>query len=428
MNITSLILLSIVMAIGLGFYFKINVGLFGILFAYIIGCFGLGMKVKEVTGTFSLTLFFTIFAITFFYGFAISNGTLELIAKKSVYASRKFPYIIPFVLYGLCIAMSGIGPGPYAVYAFLSPLVMAVANEINMNKIIAVVAIVGGGVAGAFTSIGMGVGIARGLIENAGYVDQAAQFTNSVLINSFIGETILFIIVYIIFKGYKVKPSSIEKPEPFNREQKINMWLIIMTLGLTVVPTILNNIIKDNATITLLAKSADVAYICILGAILAIFFKIGKEKTAFSIVPWNTVIMLCGMGMLVSVAVEAGTIDLIANAISTNVSKTTAPVIMTLLAGAMSFFSSTMGVVMPTLYHIVPTIVEATGVAPTALFSVITLGAAVTGVSPFSSGGGLALPAITDEQEKQKLFKQLLVLPAASLAIIAMLVVIGLIR
>lgn len=428
MNISLLIIIAIVAAIGLGFTFKINVGLFGILFAYFIGCFALGMSVKAVTATWSLTLFFTIFAITFFYGFAISNGTLQLIAKKSVYASRNFPYLIPFVCYGLCVAMSGIGPGPYAVYAFLSPLIMAIADEIKMHKMIAVVGIVGGGVAGAFTSIGMGGGIANGLIEGAGYVEQAAQFTNSVLINSFIGETILFIIVYIIFKGYKCKPSSIEKPEPFNREQKINMWLIVMTLALTILPTVFSNMMPANAMFAKIAKVTDVAYACILGAILGIFFKVGKEKEAFAIVPWSTIIMLCGMGMLVSVAVEAGTIELIANAIGSNVSKTTAPVVMTLLAGAMSFFSSTMGVVMPTLYPIVPTIVEATGVAPTALFSVITLGAAVTGVSPFSSGGGLALPAIRDEQEKQKVFKQLLALPFGSLAIIAMLVLIGIIR
>lgn len=51
MNVTAFIILSIAATIGLGFAFKINVGLFGILFAYIIGCFGLGMSVKAVTVT-----------------------------------------------------------------------------------------------------------------------------------------------------------------------------------------------------------------------------------------------------------------------------------------------------------------------------------------------------------------------------------------
>lgn len=428
MNISILIIVAIVMAIALGFIFKINIGLFSILFAYLIGTLGIGLTVKEVTGTFSLTLFFTIFAITFFYGFAIKNGTLELIAKKSVYASRNTPYLIPFVCYGLCLVMSGIGPGPYAVYAFLSPLVIAVANEIKMHKIIAAVAIVGGGVAGAFTSFGMGGGIARGLIEAAGYTTEAAQYTSVVLRNSFIGETILFTIVYIVFKGYKCRPSTMEKPEEFDNKQKTTMKLILLTLMLTVLPTFLSSIFSGSDTLKLIAKVADVSYICIFGTILAIFLKVGKEKEAFSVIPWNTIILLCGMGMLVSIAVKAGTIDILANAISTNVTAITAPLVITILAGAMSFFSSTMGVVMPTLYPIVPILASSTGLSPAVFFSIITLAAAVTGVSPISSGGGLVLPAIRDEEEKNKTFKQLLVLPFASLAIIALLVLLGIIK
>lgn len=421
-------LVAIALAIGLGFAFKINVGFFGIVFAYLIGVFLLGMKVKDVTNTFSLSLFFTIFAITFFYGFSIKNGTLNLLARKAVYAARKAPWLVPFVCYGLCIAMSGIGPGPYAVYAFLSPLVMSIAAAIGMHKMIAVVGIVGGGVAGAFTSIGMGGGIARGLIEKAGFVAEAPMYTNHVLLNSFIGETLLFIVVYLVFKGYKVKPVDMEKPEPFNREQRINVWLILLSLALTILPSVLKTLFPSAAFFGTLAAGTDVAYACMICAILAIFLKIGKEKEAMSTVPWSTIIMLCGMGMLVSVAVEAGTIQVIANALSTNLTRFTAPIVLTLLAGFMSFFSSTMGVVMPTLYPIVPMLAAATGLNPGLLFSLVTLGAAVTGVSPFSSGGGLALPAIQDEGERNKVFKQLLALPFASLAVIVVLVFIGILR
>jgi hypothetical protein len=87
-----------------------------------------------------------------------------------------------------------------------------------------------------------------------------------------------------------------------------------------------------------------------------------------------------------------------------------------------------MGVVMPTLYPIVPILASSTGLSPAVFFSIITLAAAVTGVSPISSGGGLVLPAIRDEEEKNKIFKQLLVLPFASLAVIAVLVLLGIIR
>lgn len=44
-----IIILSIALAIFLGYRTKINTGLFCIVFAYIIGCFVMGLKPKQVT-------------------------------------------------------------------------------------------------------------------------------------------------------------------------------------------------------------------------------------------------------------------------------------------------------------------------------------------------------------------------------------------
>lgn len=43
-----IIILSIALAIFLGYRTKINTGLFCIVFAYIIGCFVMGLKPKQV--------------------------------------------------------------------------------------------------------------------------------------------------------------------------------------------------------------------------------------------------------------------------------------------------------------------------------------------------------------------------------------------
>ena len=45
-----IIILSIALAIFLGYRTKINTGLFCIVFAYIIGCFVMGLKPKQVIG------------------------------------------------------------------------------------------------------------------------------------------------------------------------------------------------------------------------------------------------------------------------------------------------------------------------------------------------------------------------------------------
>ena len=99
MNIITITIIAIVAAVLLGFATKINIGLYAFAFAYLIGCFGLGLKPKEVCALLPTQLFFLFFAVTFFYSFATEDGTLELISKKVIYAARKVPFLLPFVIY-----------------------------------------------------------------------------------------------------------------------------------------------------------------------------------------------------------------------------------------------------------------------------------------------------------------------------------------
>ena len=72
-----IIILSIALAIFLGYRTKINTGLFCIVFAYIIGCFVMGLKPKQIIGFWPTSTMFVILSVSLFYKFAAINGTLE---------------------------------------------------------------------------------------------------------------------------------------------------------------------------------------------------------------------------------------------------------------------------------------------------------------------------------------------------------------
>ena len=111
--------------------------------------------------------------------------------------------------------------------------------------------------------------------------------------------------------------------------------------------------------------------------------------------------------MLISVAIKAGTIDLLSSWIGTNIPKLLIPIVICIVAGIMSFFSSTLGVVAPSLFPIVPVIAATSQLNPALLFVSIILGAQATSISPFSSGGSLILSSSNDE-EREELFNQLM--------------------
>ena len=95
--------------------------------------------------------------------------------------------------------------------------------------------------------------------------------------------------------------------------------------------------------------------------------------------------------MLIAVAVEAGTIDLLSNWIGSNVPTFLVPIAFSLVGAVMSFFSSTTGVVCPALFPLIPGLSATTGLGAANLFTCTVLGAQSSAFSPFSSGGSLIL-------------------------------------
>ena len=70
--VSLLIVLSIFVAVAVGYKTKINVGLIAIAFSYIFGSFILGMKPSAIIGMWPNSLFFFIMMASFFYGIAVT--------------------------------------------------------------------------------------------------------------------------------------------------------------------------------------------------------------------------------------------------------------------------------------------------------------------------------------------------------------------
>ena len=156
------------------------------------------------------------------------------------------------------------------------------------------------------------------------------------------------------------------------------------------------------------ASKIDVGLVAMIFATVALLMKLAPQKEIIARVPWNTILMIAGAGMLIAVAVEAGTIDMLSEWISGNVPMFLIPLAFSFVGAIMSFFSSTTGVVCPALFPLIPGLAAATGISPIALFTCTVLGAQSSAISPFSSGGSLFLGSCGKEEERSTLFNRLL--------------------
>lgn len=410
------IILAIALAIFLGYKTKINTGLFCIVFAYIIGCFVMGLKPKQVIGYWPTSTMFVILSVSLFYNFAAINGTLEKMSGALLYACRKFPGLLPYALLAVAVILSVMGATYFTVLAFLAPITLVICDESRMDKLTGAVAINCGALAGGnFPTSNLGV-IFRGLADTAfeASPDVAAVETFGMEMKIFLFSVLFSLVLVTIFRfGFKEnrnigKGVTFKKPAVFTKDQKITLSLMMIMMVVVLIFPLMQILMPGNAAIQYISSKVDVGLVAIVFAVIALLLKLAPQKEALAKIPWNTIVMIAGAGMLIAVAVEAGTIDALSTWIGSNVPKPLVPIAFSIVGAIMSFFSSTTGVVAPALFPLIPNLAASAGLSSSALFACTIIGAQSSAISPFSSGGSLILGSTPKEEDRNMLFNRLL--------------------
>lgn len=405
----SFFVLAIVLSIAIGYITKINIGLFAIGFAYLIGCFGLDLTAAQIITFWPIKIFFIIFAVTLFYNVAMVNGALEKLASHLLYACRHFPMFLPLAIFVASTIIAALGAGFYTVLAFMAPMTLLLCQKTGMSKVVGGMAVNYGALAGAnFMTSQSGI-IFRGLMEGVG-VSPAQAFSNATVI--FVATLLIPVVVILgyLLTTFRMNHIAIttEKPASFDSKQKKSIFLILALMAVVLTPPVLTLLLPDSQTVAYLNAKVDIAFIAILFTVISFLWKLADEKKVIATVPWPTLIMICGVGMLIEVAIRAGMIKELSTWVSTTVPLWVIPLAMCLISACMSLFASTLGVVTPALFPVVPVIAAATGSDPVVLFTCIVVGAQASAISPFASGGSLILGATPSGMDHNELFNKLL--------------------
>lgn len=408
-------LLVLCAAIALAFIFKVNTGLVAIVASLILGrCAGL--TDKWLLGAFDSSLFLMLLGVMYIFCIAQENKTLELLAKRILALCKGKAKLFPPILFLLSAVLSAIGPGLISVTALMAALTVALAKEADVAPIKLLPFATLGSFAGGLSPItpsgivAINTATANGIEGLAGPLFWLMALTNVLY---------ALVLYFPVFKWHKQKApaadASSQEPIP------AFSWKQWATLAGIVVTALLTAILKINVGLAAFAVSV---VLTVIGA--------ANEGAALKKVPWNTLIMITGVGILISVVTELGGIDLLSQALSALMGPKTATPIITVLAGVMSWFSSASGVVMPTLIPTVPTIAATLeGVSPLAMTVGLCVGAHLAALSPLSSCGGLMLAAYSsspdvDAKDRNRTFGQLFAMSACGVVFSGILALLGL--
>ena len=349
--------------------------------------------------------------VSFLCSVGITNGALEIMSKKILKLSGGHAFVAPILIYIIGFGIAAIGPGCVPALGIVAALSLPLGKSTGYDSVM--LAIIGeiGSFTGRFSPITPESLLIQKLTEPQGITN----YQSTVLIYASITTIILSIVIFVIFKGYKVKINKMEQDEttPFNKNQ------ILTLIGFLVV-IIACTFFKRN-----------VGLISFAVGIFLVLIKAADEKAVFKAISWSTLLMITGFGMLMEIVILLGGVSLLSDNLAKIMTPRTAIAIQGLTGGIMSWFSSAIGVVWPTLVPTVGSIANSVGVPADSLISILCLTASFAGLSPASTGGGLIMaanatdPDFTKEKEN-KLFIKLFAISVLMVVLIVIAALFGL--
>lgn len=402
---------------------NMNVGFLSICFAILVGGLWGATTGAKVLGYFPVSLFMMLVGVTFLFGMAQSNGTMEKLTAYSIRLCKGNVAIIPLIVYVLITFITTIGPGNIAAVTLMAPVAMAIAARIGMSAFLMTLLIVGAANGAAFSPISPTGIISNGLIAKMAPVlggiaaDSLNGLAWKIHFNSEIAQGFVNIGGFLLLGGLawikKQRNESLNieelapKPEPFDKHQVLTLLMIALLVILVVLPGL--SIFKglfSQSVLNLLSNVGTVAFI--LSGLLMLTGS-GDSKKAIKTMPWGVIMMVCGVTVLIGVMEKAGGLSAIVKMIGSISGPITVNFWLGLFTGVISAYSSSSGVVMPMFLPMVPGLIkEVGGGDPVALISSINIGAHLVDCSPLSTFGALCIACAGDHEDKTKLFRNLL--------------------
>ena len=394
MNPAVLSLIALIVALVLSMTSRINVGWLALSFAWVIGVYVAGLRPDAVMSGFPVSLFITLTGVTLLFALAETNGSLEAVANRGVLAAGGRVRVIPLIFFVMACALSSVGPGAVSTVALLAPLAMPIGGRAGLPPLLTALMVANGANAGnlsPFSAVGV---IANNAMAKAGItgVEGRVWFAN------FAAHVLVAAVAYAAFvwTSGPATPAGVAPPATGERAPLTGRQTLTLVLNAAWIAGVL-------------ALNLHLGLSAFAVAAIVLLCRASDESAAVKRMPWGIIMMVSGVSVLMALLEKTGGMDLFADLLARLASPVTLNGVIAFVTGAISTYSSTSGVVLPTFLPTATTLVEKVGGGdPLAVALSMSVGSHLVDVSPLSTIGALCVAAVADQVTARTLFRQLL--------------------
>ena len=390
-------LIALFIAIVISCTTSLNIGTLAIGLSLIVGYYFGGVKLAEIVKGYPTSLFIMLAGVTYLFAIAQTNGTLEKISKYAIKAVRGNVALLPIVLFFLAFALSSMGPGQITISALLAAPAMLLAQEVGISPLLMALVVGNGAQAGAMSPIAPPGIISASILSKMGITGVSMVLWMNMLIT----HVAVSVLAYFLFGGLKllrIKDTGQRETlrnlpvEPFTMEQVYTIiGVVVLILG------------------ALLFKLDIGMGAFMIGAVLSLIKAVDEGK-AIKAMPWGTILMVTGVTVLVQLMSQVGGMDLFATIMAKISTAYTVTMVAGFVAGVVSAYASTTGVILPAFLPLAPGLLAKVGGTDLmALISSIVVCGFVVDLSPLSTTGAVFIANAAPQADKNKLFRNMLI-------------------
>lgn len=415
----------------LGTLRNINLGILGLIGAFLVALAvpefadaaeDSGDVFDQVFGGFPVDLMIALMGLTYLFGFAQLNGTIDIILRWAMRAVRGNRAVMPWIFFALTGFFMSIG----AIFAIgvISPLAVPFARRYRINQLMMGMMVVHGGMAGLLSPLSVYGIYVNDFLKN----NDLGSHTWTLFLMALVFNVLMGAIVFVFLGGRRLIGAQARAEMAEIRaemEDTADAETTETGSGSTTVATATTRAVTPYQWATIVGLAAlvigagifalDIGVVSLtIGGVLAIMKPVESRK-ALDNVSWATIVLVGGMVTYIEVLQAAGTVDWISDKMSSLGAPMIGLLLLCYLSGVVSALASSIATIGIAITMAAPFLVN--GDLPVAgAAAAIAVAATVVDVSPFSTNGAMVL-ANVDAEHRDKFFRQMLVYSGVVVAV-----------
>jgi di/tricarboxylate transporter len=379
---------------------KVHLGVLMLPAACGVGVLMAGMTVRDVVGGFPVSILVLVAGVTYFFGIAQINGTIDRVIAALLTGTGARPAALPVVFFALAAVVSAMG-SPQAGLV-LAPVGMPAARRAGGDSVLMAIALNSGISAGAFAPTSL-FGIVTYRIAREAGIDLNPF---SLLAVAVVANVVILIAALAMFRSTPARMPDADAGEavpalavPPGAGETVFRLRLEPRQGATLACMI--GLVVSIIACALLGVEPDIGVIALgFGAALTLIDPTFGAR-AFSKIDWSTAFVVGGIVTFVGVLQKLGSVDLLGRGAISVGTPLLAALVVCMIAALVSAFASTTGVLAALVPLAVP--LAASGeIAGWALITALGVCATLVDASPFSNTGA-TLIASAPEEERPRL-------------------------